>query len=435
MRNTWRSLLLAASLAAQQDAWAAKAEKPVEKPREALDEIHQRLESLKKELGTSTEAHAEAADELKKSEKAISEANRKLHDLDQQQRESNDALQSLQQKKSAHETELAQQQTLLNQQLYQQYLHGQPSQVQVFLQQQDPNTAARQLHYYRYVSRARSDLIASVQSNISKVDMLNAETSKTLERLDSLKDQQEKERQELQRQKGERDKLVKQLSSKISAQRNEIDKLKRDEQRLTQLMERLAKAAREQAAREKAAREKAERDAARQAAKEQQADKSTGTPLKITRKPSTSVGRNDTLPSNAFDGTNFASLKGKLNLPVRGEITNRFGSSREDTGISWKGLFIKASEGSEVKAVASGQVVFADWLRGFGNLMIIDHGNGYMSLYGNNHALLKRAGENVKGGDTVAAVGNSGGNEQHGVYFELRYQSKPFDPLSWSVIK
>ncbi|MCB5188502.1 peptidoglycan DD-metalloendopeptidase family protein [Methylobacillus caricis] len=434
MRNSWRILLLAASLAAQQNALAAKTDKPVEKPKEALDEIHQRLESLKKELDSSKEAHAEAADGLKKSEKAISEANRKLNDLNQQQRESNEKLQALEQQRSAHETELGQQQKLLSQQFYQQYLKGQPSQVQVFLQQQDPNSAARQLHYYRYVSRARNQLIASVQSNISKLELLNAETSQTLERLDSLKDQQEKERQELQHQKTERDKLVKQLSSKISAQRNEIDKLKRDEQRLTQLMERLAKAAREQAAREKAAREKAEREAARQA-KEQQADKSTGMPPKNTRKPSTSVGRNDTLPSNAFDGTSFASLKGKLNLPVRGEITNRFGSSREDTGISWKGLFIKANEGSDVKAVASGQVVFADWLRGFGNLMIIDHGSGYMSLYGNNQALLKQAGENVKGGDTVAAVGNSGGNEQHGVYFELRYQSKPFDPLSWSVVK
>ncbi|MCB5190388.1 peptidoglycan DD-metalloendopeptidase family protein [Methylobacillus arboreus] len=425
MHIRWLSMLLASSLSAVPAAWAAKND--TEKPKAALDEIHQRLESLKKELDSSREAHAEAADALKKSEKAISEANRKLYELKQQQQESNSTLQSLQQQKATHEAELKQQQSLLKQQFYQQYLHGKPNQAQVLLQQQDPNAATRQLHYFGYVSQARKELMDAASANIAKVEALDAETSKTLEQLDALKDQQEKERAELQQQKSQRDKLVKQLSSKISAQRNEIDKLKRDEQRLTQLMEKLAKAAREQAARDKAAREKAQREAARD--KTKQATPSQKSPSgKI-------VGRNETLPSNAFDGSNFASLKGKLNLPVRGEVTNRFGSSRADTGISWKGLFIRASEGSEVKAVASGQVVFADWLRGFGNLIIIDHGAGYMSLYGNNQAVLKQVGDNVKGGDTVAAVGNSGGNEQHGVYFELRHQSKPFDPLSWSVVK
>ncbi|MFL9709203.1 murein hydrolase activator EnvC family protein [Methylobacillus sp. Pita1] len=426
MHVRWLSMLLASSLSAAPAAWAAKNDP--EKPKAALDEIHQRLESLKKELDSSKEAHAEAADALKKSEKAISDANRKLVELKQQQQESSQALQSLQKQKAAHEAELKQQQALLNQQFYQQYLHGKPNQAQVLLQQQDPNAAARQLHYFGYVSQARKELMDAASANIAKVEALNAETSKTLAQLDALQEQQEKERTELQQQKSQRDKLVKQLSSKISAQRNEIDKLKRDEQRLTQLMEKLAKAAREQAAREKAAREKAQREAVRDKSKQTAgaANKSPGGKI---------VGRNDTLPSNAFDGTNFASLKGKLNLPVRGEITNRFGSSRADTGISWKGLFIRANEGSEVKSVASGQVVFADWLRGFGNLIIVDHGNGYMSLYGNNQAVLKQVGDNVKGGDTIASVGNSGGNEQHGVYFELRHQSKPFDPLSWSVVK
>jgi septal ring factor EnvC (AmiA/AmiB activator) len=142
--------------------------------------------------------------------------------------------------------------------------------------------------------------------------------------------------------------------------------------------------------------------------------------------------RNETVSTSDDDGSSFASLKGKLNLPVQGHVSNRFGKAREDTGISWKGLFIKAAEGSEVKSVAGGMIVFADWLRGFGNLLIIDHGGGYMSLYGNNQALLKKVGDEVKRGEVIAAVGNSGGNETHGLYYELRRQSKPFDPLSWS---
>jgi len=120
---------------------------------------------------------------------------------------------------------------------------------------------------------------------------------------------------------------------------------------------------------------------------------------------------------------------------VRGEVTNRYGAARKDTGLSWKGLFIRAPEGAEVKSVAKGSVVFADWLRGFGNLIIIDHGDGYMSLYGNNQSLLKNLGDDVKGGDTIAAVGNTGGNESAGLYFELRRRSQPFDPLSWSVVR
>jgi septal ring factor EnvC (AmiA/AmiB activator) len=115
-------------------------------------------------------------------------------------------------------------------------------------------------------------------------------------------------------------------------------------------------------------------------------------------------------------------------------VTNRFGANREDSGISWKGLFIKANEGAEVKSVANGRIVFADWLRGFGNLIIVDHGDGYMSLYGNNQTLLKPVGETVKAGDAIAAVGNSGGNASNGLYYELRRLSRPFDPLSWSNV-
>ena len=120
---------------------------------------------------------------------------------------------------------------------------------------------------------------------------------------------------------------------------------------------------------------------------------------------------------------------------MRGDVTNRFGAARADTGVSWKGLFIKAAEGNEVKTVADGRVVFADWMRGFGNLIIVDHGSGYMSLYGNNQAVLKGVGDEVNAGDSIASVGNSGGNESNGLYYELRRQSKPFDPMSWSVLR
>lgn len=126
----------------------------------------------------------------------------------------------------------------------------------------------------------------------------------------------------------------------------------------------------------------------------------------------------------------FAALKGQLQPPVAGKIAARYGSRRGD-GPSWKGVFIRASEGADVRAVAGGRVVHASWLRGFGNLLIIDHGGQYLSLYANNQSLLRRAGDVVKGGEVVAAAGNTGGNEESGLYFELRYKGAAFDPAGW----
>ena len=131
----------------------------------------------------------------------------------------------------------------------------------------------------------------------------------------------------------------------------------------------------------------------------------------------------------------FTRLKGLLRLPVRGELVSRFGSPRPDGGPSWKGLFIRAPAGQEVKAVAGGRVVFSDWMRGFGNLLILDHGQGYLTIYGNNESVLKALGETVRAGDTVATTGDSGGNADSGLYFEIRHAGRPFDPLSWVNLK
>jgi septal ring factor EnvC (AmiA/AmiB activator) len=122
-------------------------------------------------------------------------------------------------------------------------------------------------------------------------------------------------------------------------------------------------------------------------------------------------------------------LRGQLRAPVAGKLAARFGAKRGEA--SWKGVFIKAAEGADVRAVAGGRVVFADWMRGFGNLIIVDHGSQYLSIYGNNQTLLKRAGDAVKAGDQIASAGNTGGNEESGLYFELRHLGQAFDPASW----
>jgi murein hydrolase activator len=199
---------------------------------------------------------------------------------------------------------------------------------------------------------------------------------------------------------------VTRLSRDIARQRLEIGAMQRNETRLTTLIEQLAKlvARPPVATRDKSATPRAREERG---------------------------ARNESAAEPTTAARAFSTLRGQLVLPVRGELAGRFGSQRYDSGMTWKGLFLASRPGAPVKAVAAGRVVFADWLRGFGNMLIIDHGEGYMSLYGYNETLLKQVGDEIGGGDAVATVGNTGGSGDSGLYFELRHQGKPFDPLSW----
>ena len=397
---------------------SANATKKVEQSKQNLNDVQQRLEALKKELDNSQEAHKDAADALKESEVAISEANKKLFEINQKQQQNKKTLTQLKSESINTNQALTQQQKLLSSQLYQQYIHGQQSYIQMVLQSENPSEIARDVQYFSYVAKARANLINQMRGNLDKISKLNDQTASALKEVADLKQKQLDEKRALENQKQEKAKVERSLSQQIAAQRNEIKKLSRDEKRLSELVERLSRII---PPTPKKLRQKPEPTTNKHS-----------TEAAENNKPPKEVIANNAEPSQEFSGESFAALKGKLRLPVRGDVTNRFGSSREDSGISWKGLFIKANEGAEVKSIAAGRVVFADWLRGFGNLIILDHGNGYMSLYGNNQAVLKHVGESVHAGDVIASVGNSGGNETNGLYYELRSQSRPFDPLSWS---
>lgn len=387
-----------------------------EPSKRSLNEVHERIETLKKQLSITQEAHKDTADALKDSEKAISSANKKLYEISQQQAANKKLLAQLEADSKATQQALEEQVSRLSHQLYQQYLHGEQSYLQMMLQSQQPSKIARDMHYFSYIAKARTEAIRHMRMDLEKINRLNEQTANTLQAVANLKQKQIEEKRILEQKKAEKSKILKSLSKQIAAQRNEIKKLRQDEKRLAQLVERLARAPKSQVSKKRI----------RQSSSE---------PAVTQESPSKEiVASNQVLPTDAVTGINFGALKGKLRLPVRGDVTNRFGSNREDSGISWKGLFIRANEGAEVKAVAGGRIVFADWLRGFGNLIIVDHGEGYMSLYGNNQAILKQSGDQVSAGDTIAYVGNSGGNETHGLYYELRRQSKPFDPLSWSSL-
>ncbi len=396
----------------------AHAEKKSEASPQSLSLVQEKLAKLKQALNQSQEARKDAADALKDSEVAISVANKKLYEINQKQQAHKAMLAKLAAESLATNQALTSQQKQLSTQLYQQYLHGRQSYVQMVLQNDHPGAMARDVHYFSYIAKVRAKLINKMQGNLNHLNQLNEETTSTLEKVAELKQKQIDERQVLQSQKQVKSKIVRSLSQQIAMQRGEIKKLSRDEKRLSQLVERLARATPPSGKKQKNKRTAP-------------ADSSNSNKAAQEAPPTLA---NNVEPSFEGHSGNFSSLRGKLRLPVRGEVSNQFGSSRADSGISWKGLFIKANEGSEVKSVASGQVVFADWLRGFGNLIILDHGDGYMSLYGNNQAVLKQVGDSVKAGDAIASVGNSGGNEANGLYYELRRQSRPFDPLSWSLV-
>ena len=388
--------------------------KKIDVAKEDLSDLHEKITVLKKELDNNQAAHKDAADALKDSETAISSANKKLRDINQQQNKNKNTLSTLKKQSLTLNENLGEQQKRLNSLLRQQYMHGNQSYTQLILQNKNPSEIARDVKYFSYIAKQHAKVIDDMQGSLVKVKALNNKTAEALREVAELKANQEAQKQTLVQQKQQKSKLVKTLSKQISAQRGEIKKLTRDEKNLSNLVERLAKIIPKKVKKVK-----------QKIAKPVDEGKDG--------KSNQVIASNEQTPTNMYSGSNFSSLKGKLRLPARGELTNRFGAKRDDTGISWKGLFIRATEGADVKTVASGRVVFADWMRGFGNLIIVDHGSGYMSLYGNNQAMLKSVGEEVTAGDAIASIGNSGGNESNGVYYELRRNSQPFDPMTWSV--
>ena len=377
---------------------AAPAAEPDAKQKEqALRELRGRIETLQKNLAAAEETRNEAADALKDSETAISEANRTLRDLTARTREINRRVATLGAESKQRELALQGQRRQLADLLYWRYIGGHSEPLKLVLNREDPHSIARRLVYLGYVSRARARLIDETRASLAELKALSNEAGQQAAALAAVTAESQTQRRRLEREKRARAQVLSRVSRDIHRQRREIGTLKRDEQRLTRLIEGLSR-------------------------------------LVARARPAPGV-RNERVPQSPTGDSPFPDLKGRLHLPVRGELASRFGSPRAEGGVVWKGLFIAARAGETVRAIADGRVVFADWLRGFGNLLIIDHGEAYMSLYGNNESLYKQVGEAIRGGEVVGVVGASGGNADSGLYFELRHQGRPLDPLDWVDIR
>lgn len=405
---------------------AAAAPAPPSNNAQDLKELHARIEALKKEINAAEGNRAEAADALKTSEEAISNANRELKNLTDQRVAAQGRLQDLGRQTKTAQENAAGQSARLAKLLHDQYVRRGSNYARLMFSGENPATAARELQYAAYVSRAQAHLIESLRGTMQQLTTLaNAARDESVA-LAENENQQRAERERLASENNAKKQVLTQLSSKIAAQRMEVSTLEENEKRLSRLIERLAQLAKQK----EKERLEAERREQERLAREKAASANKGGAEKTPPVKPPGVAHNDLLPEPGLAGV-FASLRGKLRLPARGELANRFGTPREDGGTTWKGLFIRAPQGEEVHAVAPGKVVFSDWMRGFGNLLIVDHGGEYLSIYGNNETLFKQAGERVASGDVLAKVGNSGGNPETGLYFELRYQGRPFDPLSW----
>ena len=389
-------LLLCAAGAA---AVAAPPAKDARESEQRLRDLRGRIEKLQATLSAAEESRGEATGLLRQSDRAMSEAHRALFELRQRRVALEGELAQIEGREAEARTALAEQQALAAKLLRLQYMQGAPDRLRLALEGRDPAQAARNLQYYGYIQRARADLIGGLRRKGEELRALEADARSRRDELAQNEAAQAEESRRIEKERAARAAVVKRLAGEIARNRRQIGRLKRDEARLARLVEEIARAL---------------------AAKPRRAPGGRGRTV-------------DRVADASLAAQPFTKLKGKLRLPVRGELMNRYGQRREESDTTWKGLFIRAVTGETVHAVADGLVVYADWLRGFGNLLILDHGGGFMSLYAYNEGLLRRVGEKVRAGDPVANVGASGASADSGLYFELRRDGKPFDPMKWTA--
>ena len=252
----------------------------------------------------------------------------------------------------------------------------------MLLNQQDPAQAGRAQEYFNYLNRARTEQIDSFLTTIEQQKQAEAKLQQTLIAQNRLLKEQKDKKRERQRQRLQRKKLLAELSNKINNQENTLSSLETSRGRIETLLKSLG---------------------------ELLAD----------------------IPTSPSENQPFASRKGKLPWPVKGHFLGKFGQSKNNGDLKWNGVLIEANHGTPIRVISHGRIAFSDWLQGFGFITIIDHSNGYMSLYGHSETLLKQTGDWVSAGDVIATAGDSGGQEQSGVYFEIRSRGKPVNPSLW----
>ena len=360
-------VLGARSVSGAEDVGAAKRE---------LSTLTRRLNDLSAWFSDAEKTQRDWQTQLKRIDEAIADASREIKDLEHQLADVKQALDALEAERVRLEAARDEQAQLIAQHLAAAYrLQGQDF-FKMMLNQQNPDRFDRMIRYHEYFSAARAETLAAYKQTLVEL-AANADATRVREQ--TLRDQQQTldgERSELLAKRKDRERHLASLGAEMQDKAKERQRLSKDRDRLQALI------------------------------------------VELTRK------------AQAGDGA-FAANKGKMPWPVSGVLRNTFGAPRADGQLKWQGIFIAATEGATVTAVHRGRVAFADWLRGFGLLTIVDHGNGFMSLYAHADVLYKQVGDLVEGGEAIATAGKSGGQSEPGLYFEIRAKGAPVDPIAW----
>ncbi len=346
-----------------------------------LHKLQGEISTLQSELSEREKRRQALQSQLKQAEQKIGKTTRHLRVLAGSLQRQQQHLDQLKQEQSGQLQALERNRKALAQQLRSAYAMGRQERVKILLNQQDPAVVSRMLVYYDYFNRARNEQITTIDSALKALQETEAELLVEDQRLRDIQAKVVAEKRTLDQDQQTRQQVLASLGQEIESKGQQLQNFKKDEQQLQSLVKRLQ-------------------------------------------------SELLALPVETEKHKPFKQLKGKLKWPASGRLANSFGTAR-GASLKWDGVVIAAKAGLEVKAVHHGRVAFADWLRGFGLLLIIEHGDGYMSLYGHNQSLLKEAGEWVEPGESVALVGNSGGQTKSGVYFGIRYNGRPVNPKKW----
>lgn len=346
-----------------------------------LEAVRGRIQDISSDITSAKTQYEKLQAELKRAEVSIGEESLKLKKIDEKIKKRRTRLNHLNKEISIHKDTLKTERTMLADQVRSAYMAGRSNYLKLLLNQEDPDTVGRVLAYYDYYNRARIESINQVKDQVDLINSLKSRIESETNELEKLKSSQLAKNRDLNTFRESRKLVLKQLESDIHRKDLELQKLLEEEQKLFALINQLEK----------------EKD-------------------KI-------IYREEIPP--------FNTLKGKLDWPASGKLMNRYGERRKVGNLKWQGIKISAEAGNDVRAVHTGKVLFADWFRNLGLLIILDHGEGYMSLYGYNQSLLKKPGDWVLAGETIAYAGNSGGQRVPGVYFEIRHNGKPLNPSLW----
>ena len=404
--------------------------------RQQIDAARQDIQQLQQLLKKIEQEKSGVQQQLRETESSMGRLQREVDTLQKDIEHNQKELQQLDEQKNTLEGARLQQQDLIGQQARSTYQSGRQEYLKLLLNQQSPELFSRSITYYEYLHRARQQQIDSFNQTIEQLKQVETNINEKNQLIAQQQQAIGEQRVALEAVKKDHQIALANITKQQTDRQSSLKSRQKDQAQLEQVLrtieETLARQARE---REERARQEAIARAAEQNRLRQQQAQSTSpatTPRAQTEparptQPAVTVSH-----SGNYSGGPFAQTRGRLPWPINGQMIARYGTPRGDDARSrWDGVLISAAAGTPVKAVHGGRVVFADWLRGSGLLVILDHGNGYLSLYGHNQSLLRQAGDIVKPGDEIATVGSSGGQAKPALYFAIRQQGRPSDPSQW----